>query len=573
MSAEPCTNGACKKTLDDAYTCSLCRSPSYCSEECRHHDWVVHSKACENVVRVSSENMGFAVPYMYEDYLPQAELNRLPVTDPVFHEYAVVHANPNRTVTSFIIPALVGKDAESKDDEAPIARGRDPKPYLDLYTTKKEDGGYKNGAAYVIQIEFEENPPGVEVTGDIKNDMIYKENTSNETARALSGGGTNFKERAKNVLTGGLRRAMKHKEDSYIFWPGVAGVVKHDIRVPLRGSFRIDLWLKNPNNSKTHVSFVRGGYSLPRAGKDTVSAAARKVQQMFRTQVEMKFKGTSLTTKNLYVRRYSDFDGNGVIMTFQVGEGEEKAQLVDVEYIAGNLRVESVISKFQNPMGRATHEAAPAETFGDNTKKLLAPEAEEEAPPPPPDYDQAQIHCNASDYDHVVGLAMALDFHIATNADEFESEKLKQLEQSCAIIKDYAHTMEANNGAAPEHIPNNVSTAINHAVDSLYYEPIGLQSRYEIKISRSPGTVLVETSNIIEELKKYDEEKASLTLKGFQLTKATIRRNTILIPRLKKIRSAAQKIMLKETLLSDTAKVTIKEIIEAINKYNPGFAT
>lgn len=521
--------------------------------------------------------MGFAVPYMYEDYLPQSELNRLPVTDPVFHEYAVVHANPNRTVTSYIIPALVGKDAESKDDEAPIARGRNPQKLIDGYQDKYKNFPQQVGLAYKIMIEFEEKTPAIEVIGQVPHDVIYKDNTQNETARALSGGGATFKDRAKNVLKGGLRRALKDKEDSYIFWPGVDSVIDHNIRVPLRGSFRIDLHMMKRDRSGVPVSFVRGGYSLPRAGKDTMSAASRKVQQIFRSQIEMKFKGTRLTTKNLYVRRYSDFEGNGVILTFQIGEGEESAQLVDVEYIVGNLRTDSVVRNFQVPAPLPNRDDSapepPADTTGLKDPNLDLAELdkrEDEDAPLPEEPKLAQIHCNASDYDHVVGLAMALDFHIATNADEFESEKLKQLEQSCAIIKDYAHTMEANNGAAPEHIPNNVSTAINHAVDSLYYEPIGLQSRWEIMITRNPTTVLEKTKEIIAKLTAGD------ALTGLKRAQHVIKRNTVLIPQLKKIRAAANRIQSKSgALMTDASaeKKAITEIIAIIDKFNPGFAT
>lgn len=478
MDIIPCDNHTCTarfdKANDEYHTCALCLQPAYCSDECRLMDWRAHD--CPNVHKTEDIKQGFAVPYYYEDMLTAEELEEVPVGDPIFQSHQVMHCNTNRTVSEYMIPSLVDRMAESKDDEAPIARGKNPKQL-------------QGATAYTLKVGI--GAKLYDINGKIPHDMIYKENTTNETARALSGGGSTFKERARNILKGGLRRALHHAETSYIFWPSNQEVRRNFIEVPLAGDIAVTLMI----NGEV-VSYVAAGYKLPVAGKSDAMAASRKVQQIFRQQIEMKFKGSDLSTKNLYVRRYSDFEGNSIVLTFEITPGSYKAKLVDLEFLTDAERVKSV-SK------------------------------EEEKTPPPPERDDSEIvssrfACDVRNFEEVVGLAMALDTFIASPPSNGGSRKmadLRDLEAKSAIIKEYAHKMQDNQGEAPATIPPEVDTAIMVALNAMY-EPIGMsQSQWDKKAMGTFDNFKADVDKIVARVKELrtkskDDDPSTLTGKA-----------------------------------------------------------
>lgn len=450
-----CSNHTCTsqfdKAADEYITCSLCLKPAYCSDECRLLDWPAH--ACPNVHQTNDLKVGFAVPYYYEDMLTAEDLQDAPIDSPIFQTHQVTHYNANRTVSQYTVPSLVEKNAQSKDDEAPIARGKNPSKLLTLkdtnYTLKISAGGRT-----------------INVVGQIPNDMIYKENTTNKTAQALSGGGSTFGEKVKNVFRGGLRRALHSAETSYIFWPPNHRVRENLIELDLAGDIEVALYVKDTSGTEKRISYVSAGYKLPVPGKNDAAAAGRKLQQMFRSQVEMKFKGSDLSTKNLYVRRYSDFEGNGVILTFEITPGSYKAKLVDLEYIVDAERVKQA--------------ELPSSTTTSSEKDALKKSLEEI--PDVPERDESLISsryaCNVRNFEEIMGLSMALETFIANDSNQTAA---RALESHSGIIKEYVHKMQENQGVAPNSIPPEVDVAVMTAVNAMY-EPIGMsQSQWDKK--------------------------------------------------------------------------------------------
>lgn len=498
-----CANHACPSQIDtsvDEYvSCSLCLQPAYCSDECRLLDWPAH--ACDNVHQTPNLKVGFAVPYYYEDMLTAEELQSLPVDSPVFQSYQVMHYNPNRTVTSYPIPSLVEKNAESKDDEAPIARGRKPAGLTKL--------------DYTLRIHVGERV--VDVAGIITTDSIYKENMTNPTAKALSGGGDSFKDRVKNVFRGGFRRATHHAETSYVLWPNNSRVRANDLKVDLAGDIQVDLLFKDSTGKETIVSYVAAGYKLPVPGKSDVMAAGRKVQQMFRSQLALKFKDADLPLKNLYVRRYSDFEGNGIILTFAITPGSYKAQLVDLEYIVNAETFRNAGSGVaQTQPFSPAKQTKEADVATESEKKALTKVLNEPGlSPDEEDFDQdrplpappsegltslisSQYKCNVRDYEDIMGLSMALDTYIAKSP----GQGLANLESQAAIIKEYVHKMGENQGVAPEAIPPEVDIAVMTAVNTMY-EPIGMsQSQWDKKAMGTFDNFKADVDKIVARVKE-----------------------------------------------------------------------
>lgn len=535
-----CSNHTCTsqfdKTVDEYMTCSLCLQPAYCSEECRLLDWPAH--ACPNVVQTPSLNVGFAVPYYYEDMLTAEELQDAPVNSPIFQSFQVNHYNANRTISQYMVPSLVPleKYAQSKDDEAPIARGKNPAKLLTLLNTN-----------YTLRISV--GGRTLDVVGQIPNDMIYKENNANPTARALSGGGATFKEKARNVFRGGLRRALHHAETSYIFWPPNHRIRENLVEVDLAGDLEVSLRVKDSTGKEKVISYVNAGYKLPMPGKNDVSAAGRKVQQMFRSQLEMKFKGSDLSTKNLYVRRYSDFEGNGIVVTFEITPGSYKAKLVDLEYIVDAERV------------KGAEIPGVTQSEKDSLKKVLnEPELsdDDEAPPPPPDDKvklksmiSTQYRCNVRDFEDIMGLSMALETFIANDSNS----NTKTLESHAAIIKEYVHKMQDNQGVAPESIPPEVDVAVMTAVNAMY-EPIGLTPKeWERRVTNADVSAFVQAvDDIIEKINQIESGKGAVkagTAKGTVTQWVRSARSNVLRRDLRKAKAAIDK---NEKILSRTTQ-------------------
>jgi len=518
----PCSNHTCNaqfcKASDEYITCSLCLQPAYCSDECRLLDWRAHS--CPNVHETKNISAGVAVPYFYEDMLTQDELSEVPIDDPIFQSYQVLGCNANRTMQQYIIPSLVEMYAKSKDDETPVARGKNPEQLKGVvdYTIRVVVGGKS----------------ARDVVGQIPRDMIYKENVLNERARAISGGGADFKERAKNLFKGGIRRAMRHAETSYIFWPPTQNVMRADIEVDLAGD--IDVWLifKDPSGKEQSISYVSAGYELPVAGKSDISAAARKVQQMFRSQLELKFKGSDYSTKNLYVRRYSDFEGNGVILTFEITPGARKARLLDIEYVVDAIRVKNnVFTGTLDSNSMSEKEKQLAQTLKESESLI-----------------QSKYACNVRDFEEMVGLSMAIDTFIASPSSSASSATLRDLDAKSAIIKEYVHKMQANNGEAPESIAPEVDTAVMVAMNVMY-EPIEMsQNQWNKKALGTFDNFEMEVNNVItrvSELRAKTKTVNTTTLAG-------------------KFKRGVTTVFQKKSALAD-----LKRILEAIDKRTGSF--
>lgn len=476
----PCSNHVCNahfdKAVDEYITCSLCLKPAYCSDECRLLDWPAHG--CPNVHQTDDIKMGLAVPYFYEDLLTAEELADESIDSPIFQSYQVMYCNANRTISEYPIPALVEKYAVSKDDETPLARGMNP-------------DRLPAGLGYALVIGL--NDKMYQMDGEIPKDMIYLENANNPKARAISGGGATRMEKFKNILKGGARRLLHHQSTSYIFWPDNTQLIRKNIQVPLKGNIGITLIVGPKGETKKNISFVGAGYTLPSTSKSDVMAAGRKIQQMFRSQLELKFKGSGLSTKNMYVRRYSDSEGNGVILTFVINPGDINAQLVDIEYVTKTANLEQFIPGGAGPQ-EADWDDAPA--------------------PPPPDDNASMISsrfaCNVRDFEDIMGLSMALDTFIASPPLSCLSTlNLQDLESKSAIIKEYVHKMQSNQGEAPENIPPEVDTAIMTAVNVMY-EPIGMsQSQWDKKAMGTFDNFKADVDRIIANLKDVRTKSAA----------------------------------------------------------------
>jgi hypothetical protein len=238
----------------------------------------------------------------------------------------------------------------------------------------------------------------------------------------------------------------------------------------------------------------------------------------------MKFKNTDLSTKNLQVRRYSDFQGNGIVLTFEVQPGTRNAaQLVDVEYIANAGLVKSV-GEAPTPEGGLTKTLKEAGVGKDD----------EDTPPPPPPADteseiiSSRYACNVRDFEEVVGLAMALDTFIAS--PPINVTNLKDLEAKASIIKEYAHKMHDNQGEAPAVIPPEVDTAVMVALNAMY-EPIGLTAKeWERNIKSADLTRFKnDVQAVITRLKTLQQKDTgdASTVKGKVLRRVnTVQQNT-----------------------------------------------
>jgi len=480
-----CANHTCNaqfcKASDEYITCSLCLQPAYCSDECRLLDWRAHS--CPNVHETKNISAGLAVPYYYEDMLTQEELSDVPINDPIFQSYQVLCCNANRTIQQDVVPSLIEFNAKSKDDETPIARGKNPEAWNGIkdYTLRIVIGGKT-----------------YDIVGQIPRDMIYKENATNEKARAISGGGADFKDRVKNIFKGGARRAFRHAETSFIFWPSTQKVINSFIEVDFAGDIEVWLLIKKSTGAEEKISNVIAGYDLPSPGRNDVSAAARKVQQMFRSQIELKFQGIDdVSTKNLYVRRYSDFEGNGIVLTFQITPGTRKgAQLVDLEYVVNANRVKKSVFMNKFDMGSMSDkEKALSNTFGENTNILLKDDDNLNS------LIESKYACNVRDFEEMVGLSMAIDTYIASPSSLASSATLRDLDNKSAIIKEYVHTMQTNNGQAPESIPPEVDTAIMVAMNVMY-QPIEMSQKQWDNKAISFDNFQMEVNRVIERVRE-----------------------------------------------------------------------
>jgi len=425
MSTERCNNHTCKKAIDTEegtwHTCSLCKSPAYCSEACRVIDWPLH--ACANIYTTPSLEQGIAVPYFYEDMLTEAELEGIPASDPIFQSYVVRHCNTNRVVTEYEIPPLVGLPAIAKKGTITESRGIGPNSALTNL-----------GDTFKLEVSFDHQFIGKSdnVTGKIPYDMIFKGTGPNEKAKKLAAG---------------IKRTFTKASESWVFWPNPAEVVNKQWILPsLKGSIVVTLSVGD-----TVLSFVSGSYTLTAPPKGFLGRAARKIKQMFTKQNNIKFGDIQgISPKNIQVFRMADHKGNGLILSFSVPEGTTDAQLVDIEYIQPIRNTKLDIN-------------VPSSDKGSKNARAETP-----PPIPPRDTVESEFSCDARDFEQVVGLAMALDYVMSC----CDAPTASRLEGPSGVIRTYARTMMERDGEAPDDISNEVGVSINSALDILYRNPL-----------------------------------------------------------------------------------------------------
>ena len=471
-----CSNHCCKKNEADIL-CSLCKGAQYCSEQCRTVDWPLH--ACPNTVTTYGQPKGFAVPYFYEDCLTQEEINEVPVGDAIFQAYSVKNINSNKKSSVQIVPPLVESFAISKDNEAPIARGRDP-------GTELASGTYNLGVTIDGQSKT--------VVGAVPSDMIYATNNLNPKAQAV----------VKSA-----RRFFNYEETSYVFWPPTHRTVQAQLTCPLSGDLTITLDV----GGRTRTLSM--GYYLNPSPKGAIANAARKVQQAFRTQLETKFKGSNLSTKNLHVRRYNDAAGVGVVLTFELIPGSIKARLVDIEFIVPQNEVNTVAQ------------------------------------------EEIKFACDPLSASQICGLVMAIDLSLAVS--NLSADKLAKLENVSGAIKEYSQSLLLGK---PQVVP---TSAINMAIDTLF---IGVQPNIDYwnkKMFAPYDNVEKEAYDLIRKMNAA--RTAEETAKGLAKGKAKLQKSSLLRS-LQNLNTALQNLLqrLRQSDLNGCSQDVVKKMTDLADK-------
>lgn len=439
-----CAKSGCKKGVhveSEYHTCSLCRAPIYCSDECRIVDWVAHD--CPNVMQIQGGAKPMFAPYRYEDMLTQEELATLPVGDPVFQERAYLFHNDNRNV----VYSQIEGNAVSENGRMPQVRGAAPPG---------------NAGSYTITVRI-----GSSFTADITNctiphDMIYAGNTSNAKARTIAGFGDTFKEKVQ-----GLRRRLYAKEGSLIFWPGsdkvkAAKIVTSELGGDIELSLKV---AKGPGASSgaSEVAFVRAGYMLSASADGFWRNTSRAVKKALTQNLRLKFPAGTEDIKQLQVLSYADSQGNGVLLTWSV-DGM-RAQLVDVEFMTPKLQLESVQQQ-----------------------------------PPVESLVSQRFICDPRNVTDVMAICMALDEHLATQTyvrEAHESGQHKQLELYAGVIKNHAYALQedANAPVTPQ-----LSVAIAAATDALYNEIGASASWWDRKAHGGAEVLDREVQKLVDKL-------------------------------------------------------------------------
>jgi hypothetical protein len=469
-----CENNACARACadDEHYTCSLCREPVYCSEQCQVIDWPLH--ACANLIDLPNERCGAFVPYYYEDLLTAEELSEVPANDPIFASYSTMHHNPNRTVSTGIIPSLVEGHAVSQADASNFVRGEDPEAELRHFGI----------TAYQISINaWNGNDPTV-ISGTIPNNMIFKDNPLNAKAKQLAAG----------PFSG---RVWRSGAGLFVFWPNPEQLRKDPLFINLSGALTLTLNLVGGPSDTYEPRWVQATYALNQSKRGGLRDAWRSVKNVFQRQLQIKFPKNSSNppSEHLQLLRYSDLEGNDVILTVYAIPGDKSnvVQLVDVEFVtpANKLKIRKAEKK--QPTPQASH-LPPKET----PMIVMPPEEEgtQDVPPPPPPrpdlgeapiplMERAEFTCDPLSLDEVVGLSMALEYVLSGESAADDAHHRAALEHAAGTIQEYAHAMLDNDGRAPAEVPSEVSTAIGFALDALY-EPVGVAfgvDKYTTKLS------------------------------------------------------------------------------------------
>ena len=442
-----CQNSACEKRLspekEGFHTCSLCNTPMYCSNACRVAGWADHN--CKNVIHVETDatttttgNLSFARPYYFEDFLTQEEIDSLPINSPVFDAFSLASYDGNRLVKQWYEAPIVepmGGLAESKNfAENSIAIYNRGVRLSDKLITR-----------YYVDIYIGNNPV-VTIEGDVEKEMIYAGN-DDKYVKPL------------NALLKKITRPTN--KNKYVFWPHT-GIDKTDIEVDLQFEMRIDLRIGNTNliDANTPNAYLAGSIKLDRIRDGYWRNMGKNIKSKVEAQLKAKFqerKGKVTSINNLFVGRYGDDDRkNFVVLTFDMSTGS-KPKLVDIEF--------EVTTSSQRNISEPIEE--PLEPIGFlNCFK-----------------------CDPKDTDMVIGLGMALDELLVTMPRD--NPNLERLEKSCAIIKQYAHYLEENNGVAPDYVSNEICANIDAVVDVMFIEAktTANMKQYSLDLNKARDTI------------------------------------------------------------------------------------
>lgn len=466
-----CNNHTCAQPLKDGQsytTCMLCREPKYCSQQCYQMDRTLH--ACEHEIDVNAPltERGFAVPYYFEDYLTSEDVKGLDPSNVVFSSYSIRHAAPNRVITQTLVPPLVSitGNAQSKDNMAPVSRGRKP------------DVNLEKAGEYAIRITHRSYQPDAQPQttwwrGTIPKDMIFAGNRANAKA---------------DKLASRVYRGVTATSNHYIFWPQQQSVL-NPITMDDRSSIDVDLFIKHPGETQFRAepdAYVHAGFHAQNT-KGGVFAAGRRVQEMFRSQLKKKFENIpNISLEDLHVRRYGYAGQNGIILTFQKFPNSSSVRLVDIEFLVPAMDLK---------LGVVT----PAVPERDDDVSYAAAGLQSKPSPIITDV----YKCDPRNFQDVTGLVMSIS-SLLTLQDAIlplkESTALKKCE---TILTKYAHEMEENNGVSPHtFVPTSVQAAVGSAMD-MTYEHIGVQLNidyYTKKILGSYESVVEIADKLIAEM-------------------------------------------------------------------------
>jgi len=284
-----CNNHTCGKKVNlskEYHTCSLCKSPVYCSSDCQLIDWPLHS--CANTFQVGAPSTLVAVPYFYEDLLTERDLENVHTSDPINAAYSVMYVNTNRDVSQYIIEP-VAQNAVSDD-------GRGIRP---------------PGKSYELEIKYGNAAAVTKVKGSAQNDAIYRGNANNNVANELAG-----------------RTGPAEEDAVYVYWTKSAKVAPVAGPLGVRVPFSIK-WTADTGNSLKFDGYV------PITATAPATKANRRVQQHLQSKLETKFKSTA---RGAQVFRCTDPVGNSAILTLSA----DQRTLLDVEVVVRKDPLEPV---------------------------------------------------------------------------------------------------------------------------------------------------------------------------------------------------------------------------------------
>lgn len=493
--AVSCASHTCTKTIDPEHsvyrTCGLCHEPMYCSEKCRLMDWPIH--ACDNVYEVadSLDKRGFATPYFYEDTLRAKDLDRLDVSNPVFNSYSVMHYNDNRKVSQSIVPRRVEFNAESSPQTgAKKFKGIPPNQFL------------KDGKQYALRVTVrsydrnnKEEPIAHFVTGETTKDMIYPGNRADPKANQLA------EKQGSDMVANQL-----------VFWPHRAFLGRDATTTELvcedKSDIDIDLYLMRPGEDTFRAkpdAYLHTGFNAGE-GRKQLEDAGRLVQSNYAQNLHAKFVGDTTSAKmdKMFTRHYQDGAGNGVILTFEPAarsaRGGNKFKIVDIEFLLPQDAMKHI------------EEKKPEDASSWFTQTQIA------SPFPMPIESQTYV-CNLRDFDQVVGVSQAVDEILADAQNQalvetpFSDIELDRLTKAGAVIRDYAHKMEKQNGqliGQNGNVPQDVETAVESALDTMYTHigaSVNVSYWTEKILSRDFSSLKKDVWNVINKMNKALKKK------------------------------------------------------------------